>query len=171
MTEKNFEKSNSVVSTEKFFDLLDGASPEITTLWPEIENQKKIAADKNRSLEERMEAYEDVFESEVGDTHLTRARNLEREVGFGQVFLKFEGANPSGTQKDRIAFAQSMDALRRGFDAITMATCGNYGVAMSLAASVAGLRCIIYIPENYHTKRVQEMIQMGAEIIRVSGDY
>ena len=171
MKKENVEKKNGLVSREKLFDLLDGASPEITKLWPEIENQKKIAADKNRSLDERLEAFEDVFESEVGDTHLTRARNLEREVGFRQIFLKFEGANPSGTQKDRIAFAQSMDAVRRGFDTITMATCGNYGVAMALAASVAGLRCIIYIPENYHTKRVQEMIQMGAEIIRVSGDY
>jgi len=171
MNKDGSEKSNNFVSTEKLFDLLDGASPEITTLWPEIENQKKIAADKDRPIEERLEAYEDVFDSEVGDTHLTRARNLEREVGFRQIFLKFEGANPSGTQKDRIAFAQSMDALRRGFDAITMATCGNYGVAMALAASVAGLRCIIYIPQNYHTKRVQEMVQMGAEIIRIAGDY
>jgi threonine synthase len=161
----------SKLNDEKLFDLLDGASADITTLWPEIENQKRIAADKSLDLEERLEAFEDVFESEVGDTHLTRARNLEREVGFRQIYLKFDGANPSGTQKDRIAFAQSMDALRRGFDAITLATCGNYGVAMALAASVAGLRCIIYIPDSYHTKRVQEMMQFSAEIVRVPGDY
>jgi len=127
--------------------------------------------DEKLDLEERLEAFEDVFESEVGDTHLTRARNLEREVGFRQIYLKFDGANPSGTQKDRIAFAQSLDALRRGFDSITLATCGNYGVAMALAASVAGIRCIIYIPDTYHTKRVQEMIQFGAEIVRIPGDY
>jgi len=171
MNQNHEDKSDLLLKGEKLFDLLDGASPEVSTPWPEIENQKKIAADKNRDIEERLEAFEDVFESEVGDTHLARARNLEREVGFRQIFLKFEGANPSGTQKDRIAFAQAMDALRRGFDAITMATCGNYGVAMALAASVAGLRCVIYIPENYHTRRVQEMMQMGAEIIRVAGDY
>jgi threonine synthase len=52
-----------------------------------------------------------------------------------------------------------------------MATCGNYGVAMALAASLAGLRCIIYIPETYHTKRAQEMMTYGAEIKRISGDY
>lgn len=169
--DENQNKSNGTANEENLFDLLDGASPEITTSWPEIENQKKIAADRSRILDERLEAFEDVFESEVGDTHLARARNLEREVGLRQLYLKFEGANPSGTQKDRIAFAQAMDALRRGFDAITMATCGNYGVAMALAASVAGLYCIIYIPENYHTKRIQEMIQLGAQIIRVPGDY
>ena len=55
-------------------------------------------------------------------------------MGLRQIYLKFEGGNPSGTQKDRIAFAQAMDAMRRGFDAITVATCGNYGVAVALAS-------------------------------------
>jgi threonine synthase len=107
----------------------------------------------------------------VGDTNLSRARNIEREVSLRQVFLKFEGGNPTGTQKDRIAFAQAKDAMRRGFDAITLATCGNYGVAMALAASMAGLRCVVFIPKDYSTKRVKEMLDYGAEIVRVDGDY
>ena len=41
-----------------------------------------------------------------------------------------------------------MDALRRGFEAITVATCGNYGAAVGLAASMAGLDCLVYIPET-----------------------
>jgi threonine synthase len=138
---------------------------------PELETQKRIAADRDADLSERLEAYEDITESEVGDTTLTRARNIEREVGFRQVFLKFEGGNPTGTQKDRIAFAQAMDAMRRGFDVVTVASCGNYGTAMALAASMAGLRCIVYIPEGFHTRRIQEMINYGAEIVRVPGDY
>jgi threonine synthase len=64
-----------------------------------------------------------------------------------------------------------MDALRRGFETITVATCGNYGVAMALATSFAGLRCRIYIPEGYHTTRIKEMTELGAEIIRVGADY
>jgi threonine synthase len=64
-----------------------------------------------------------------------------------------------------------MDALRRGFDALTMATCGNYGVAMALATSMAGLTCYIYIPDTYHTRRIEEMEALGAHIIRVPGDY
>jgi threonine synthase len=92
-------------------------------------------------------------------------------VGLRQIYLKFEGGNPTGTQKDRIAFAQAMDALRRGFDTMTVATCGNYGVAVALAASLAGLHCRIYIPENYHTNRIKEMSDLGAEILRVPGDY
>lgn len=153
------------------FFLLDEASSQITPLSPELESQRRIALNKTMPLEIRLEAFEDILESEIGDTSLSRARNIEREVGLRQIFLKFEGGNPTGTQKDRIAFAQVLDALRRGFDSITMATCGNYGVAMSFAASLAGLRCIIYIPKSFHTKREKEMTDNGAQIIRVPGDY
>jgi threonine synthase len=153
------------------FSLLDGASSQAPIIAPELETQRIVATDKNRPLHDRLEAYEDIIDSEVGDTTLSRARNIEREVGLRQIYLKFEGGNPTGTQKDRIAFAQAMDALRRGFDAITLATCGNYGVALALAASMAGLQCFIYIPEGFHTKRTQEMLDCGAQIIRVPGDY
>lgn len=156
---------------ESLFFLLDGATAQTPVLAPDLEGQKAIATDRNRPLQERLEAYEDIFDSEIGDTNLSRARNLEREVGLRQLYLKFEGGNPSGTQKDRIAFAQAMDAVRRGFDTITVATCGNYGVAVALAASTAGLKSIIFIPAGYHTKRVQEMEAYGAEIVRVPGDY
>jgi threonine synthase len=136
-----------------------------------LEQQRQIAADADLPLEERLEAFEDLIDSEVGDTTLARARNIERDVGLRQVYLKFEGGNPTGTQKDRIAFAQAMDALRRGFDAVTVATCGNYGSAMAVAAVAAGLRCIVFIPAAYRTRRLDEMAALGVEIIRVEGDY
>lgn len=164
-------ENHLVADLDVGFPLFDEASSLTTVIAPELEIQRKVAADRNRPLEARLEAFEDIMDSEIGDTSTTRARNLEREFGLRQVFLKFDGNNPTGTQKDRIAFAQALDALRRGFDAITVATCGNYGVAISLAASVAGLRSIIYIPEAYHTKRVQEMVANGAEIVRVPVDY
>jgi threonine synthase len=122
-------------------------------------------------MAERLEAFDDLFESEVGDTSFARARNLERECDLRQIFLKFEGGNPSGTQKDRIAFAQVSDALRRGFESITVATCGNFGVAVALAAWLAGLRCTLFVPERYHIKRLPEMVAYGAAIVRVCGDY
>ena len=151
--------------------LLDGASSQAPIIAQELETQMILAADIHRPLEERLEAYEDIMDSEVGDTTLTRSRNVEREVGLRQIYLKFEGGNPTGTQKDRIAFAQAMDAIRRRFDTITVATCGNYGAAIALAASMAGLKCVIFVPQDYHTKRVKEMTDLSAEIIRVPGDY
>jgi threonine synthase len=165
------ENDLSQVNDDKPYNLIDGATGESIEIFREVDRQCKIASDLSLPIDERLEAYEDVFDSEVGDTSLVRARNIEREVGLRQIYLKFEGGNPTGTQKDRIAFAQAMDAMRRGFDTISVATCGNYGVATALAASFAGLQCQIFIPENFHTKRTIEMVELGAQIIRVPGDY
>jgi threonine synthase len=151
--------------------LLAGSDALRTVVPSELEGQQWTAADRSLPLEARLGAYEDLFESEVGDTTLTRARNLERRSGLRQLYLKFEGGNPTGTQKDRIAFAQAMDALRRGFDAVTVATCGNYGVAMALAAASAGLRCLVYVPTDYRNRRIVELEGKGIEIERVTGDY
>jgi threonine synthase len=137
-------------------------------LW---EEDRRTAADPRAPLDLRLESFEHIFESEIGDSPLSRARNVEREVGLRQIYVKFEGGNSTGTQKDRIAFSQAMDALRRGFDAITTASCGNYGVAMSLAASCAGLRCLVFVPEGYRTRRIAEIESLGADVLRVPGDY
>ncbi len=155
----------------EMLSLLDGASPQTPALPFELDDQRRAAADPNQSVDKRLEALEDIIESEVGDTNLSRARNIERRFGLRQIYLKFEGGNPTGTQKDRIAFAHAVDAVRRGFDVITGATCGNYGVALALAAHTAGLKGVIYIPETYHTRRINEMLGCGAEIVRVPGDY
>ena len=153
------------------YNLIDGAAGVGVEPTTELEKLKSRILDKSIYIEERIEAYEDIMDSEVGDTSLVRARNTEREFSLRQIYLKFEGSNPTGTQKDRIAFTQCMDALRRGFDTITLATCGNYGVATALASTLAGIKCKIFIPENYHTKRVDEMKNYGADIIREGIDY
>lgn len=154
---------------QKPYDLIDGAAGD--GLIDTSDYLKNLVKNLDASIDERLEAFEDIIDSEVGDSSLIRARNIEKEINIKQIYLKFEGSNPTGTQKDRIAFAQAMDALRRGFDTITLATCGNYGAACALAASLAGLRCLIFVPENYHTKRIKEMTDLGAEILRVPGDY
>ncbi len=155
----------------KLVDILDNAESDFEQFDADLETQKRIARNSDMPIEERLEAYEDVIDSQIGDSTLTRARNIERQIGLRQLYLKFEGGNPTGTQKDRISFAQAMDALRRGFDTVTMATCGNYGVAMALSTSLAGLDCHIFIPEQYQTKRKSEMTALGAKIITVTGDY
>ncbi len=156
---------------ESPYKLIDGASAFGLAISSESQELTEIVKDTSNPLIDRLEAYEDIMNIEVGDTGLNRARNIERETGLRQLYLKFEGGNPSGTQKDRIAFAQCLDALRRNFDTITLATCGNYGVACALASNLAGLKCIICIPEEYHSLRIKEMTNLGAEIVRTPGSY
>lgn len=152
-------------------NLLDGVKSADIRITKETKTLSDVVRDKSLSMVDRIECFEDIISLEVGDTSLNRARNLERELDLRQLFIKYEGENPSGTQKDRIAFAQVHDAFRRNYDVVTLATCGNYGVAVAYAAHLAGLECRIYIPENYHTERIKEMEKFNGLIVRQPGTY
>lgn len=152
-------------------NLLDGVKTADIKITKEVRSLSESVRDTSLTLVDRIECFDDIISLEVGDTSLNRARNLERELDIRQLFIKYEGENPSGTQKDRIAFAQVHDAFRRSYDVVALATCGNYGVAVAYAAYLAGIQCRIYIPESYHTDRIREMEQFHAEIIRLPGSY
>ena len=152
-------------------NILDGVKSAEIKITKEVSNLSAMVKDPSLSLVDRIESFEDIISLEVGDTSLNRAKNLEREFDIRQLFIKYEGENPTGTQKDRIAFAQVQDAFRRNYDIISLATCGNYGVAVAFAAYLAGIHCKVFIPETYHTERVKEMEKFDAEIIRLPGTY
>lgn len=151
--------------------LRDGVKTAENKVSSETRKLSDFVKDKSKSLVDRLESYEDIINLEIGDTGLNRAKTLEREFNIRQLYIKYEGDNPTGTQKDRIAFAQVYDALRREYDVVSLATCGNYGVAVALAANLAGIHCKIYIPESFHTDRIKEMETLNAEIIRMQGSY
>lgn len=152
-------------------NLKDGVKTAENKVSAETKKLSEFVRDPSNSLIDRLECYEDIINLEVGDTGLYRAKSLEREVDMRQLFIKYEGDNPTGTQKDRIAFAQVYDAMRREYDVVSLATCGNYGVAVALAANLAGIACKIYIPDTYNTERFDEMQVLGAEIIQLPGSY
>lgn len=152
-------------------NILDGVKSADIKITKEVESLSEMVKDRSLSVVDRIESFEDIMSLEIGDTSLKRARNLEREKNIRQLFIKYEGENPSGTQKDRIAFAQVHDALRRNYGVISLATCGNYGVAVAYSAYLAGMKCKIFIPETYHTARIKEMKNFNAEIYRIPGSY
>lgn len=101
-----------------------------------------------------------------------RAKNLESLLGINNIYLKFEGNNPTGTQKDRISILHVNKALTNGFNAITVATCGNYGSSIAYFAHLNNLKSVIYIPRQYHTLRIQEMERKyNATVVLVDGKY
>ena len=85
----------------------------------------------------------------VGNTIFLEARNLAPILGCERVYLKFEGSNPTGTQKDRIAMVLADQAVTSGLEGITTATCGNFGVAVAYASRHYDLAAHIYIPQKY----------------------
>lgn len=152
-------------------NVLDGVKTADIKITKEVDLLSQKVKDPSQNLIDRIEAFEDIISLEIGDTSLKRARYLERELDIRQLYIKYEGENPTGTQKDRIAFAQVRDSLRREFDTVALATCGNYGVAVAYAAYLAGMKCVIFIPETYHTERISEMERFKVEIVRVPGTY
>jgi hypothetical protein len=62
-----------------------GRSPPAAPPLEQTGEDRRIAADPAKPLESRLQAYENIFEAEVGDTSLSRARNLERALGLRQL--------------------------------------------------------------------------------------
>lgn len=100
-----------------------------------------------------------------------RARRLEAFLRLGPLWVKHEGANVTGTHKDRLAAVQVAYAKRKGFSAVTVATCGNHGTALAYAADQAGLQCTVFAPSRYHLPRLPEMELHGAVVRLVEGPY
>ena len=106
-------------------------------------------------------------------TPLVRSRVLGRFLGVDgmPLYLKWEGANPTGTHKDRAALLHARRAVELGFLAVTAGTCGNYGVALAHYARVFGLKAVVFVPKGYENSRVGEMVERGAEVVLVDGRY
>jgi cysteine synthase A len=104
--------------------------------------------------------------------------NLSKNVGQTQlikisdrIFAKFEGSNPSGSIKDRMATYIINDAEEKGLikkgDTIIEATSGNSGIAFAFLASERGYKCVIVMPKNMSEERKQMLRLYGAELIEV----
>lgn len=87
------------------------------------------------------------------------------------IFFKFEGANITGTQKDRISRLHVRNAMGHGYDTVSVATCGNYGASISYYARRSGLRSVVMIPQEYSHARNEDIRLFGGEIVGMSGKY
>ena len=79
-----------------------------------------------------------------GQTPLLRAARLGERLSLDDLWLKFEGANPSGSMKDRTSATSVAAALRSGFDRIGTVSSGNMGSSIAGYAARAGLRAFVF---------------------------
>jgi threonine synthase len=107
----------------------------------------------------------------IGDTIFTHSRNLEQLLGYSNIYIKFEGGNPTGTMKDRAAYACLKLAKEKGFRELVIASCGNFGASFVHLSRIFGITTHVYIPEKYHTPRIEEMEKQGGVIHRAPGTY
>jgi len=108
-----------------------------------------------------------------GDTPLVPAPTLTRSIAPGtEIYLKYEGLNPTGSFKDRgMTMAVSM-AKAKGADSVICASTGNTSASAAAYAARAGMRAFVVIPEGKIAlgKLSQAMIH-GAQVIQVMGNF
>ncbi len=106
-----------------------------------------------------------------GDTPLIPAEHLSRELGC-DVRLKFEGANPTGSFKDRGMVLAVAKALEAGSNAIICASTGNTSAAAAAYAARAGIRSIVIIPDGYVALgKLAQAFMYGAEVVAIEGNF
>jgi len=105
-----------------------------------------------------------------GKTPLLAAPRLSDRLGC-EVWLKWEGTNPTGSMKDRgMALAVSR-AVERGAPGVVVASTGNTAASAAAYAARAGLRAIVLLPEGAVARgKIAQAIAAGAEIRR-SGTF
>jgi threonine synthase len=106
-----------------------------------------------------------------GGTPLVPAPRLSERVG-AQVWLKVEGANPTGSFKDRgMTMAMSM-AAEEGAKAVVCASTGNTSASAAAYAARAGMGCVVLIPDGHIALgKLAQALMHGARVLQVRGNF
>jgi threonine synthase len=112
-----------------------------------------------------------VVSLEEGSTPLVPARRLSEMVG-GEVWLKVEGANPTGSFKDRGMTCAVSAAVREGSEAILCASTGNTAASAAAYAARAGLRGAVIVPEGkIASGKLAQALMHGARVIALQSNF
>lgn len=106
-----------------------------------------------------------------GDTPLIRANHVSELTGC-DVWLKVEGANPTGSFKDRGMTVAVTDAVHRGKKVLMCASTGNTSASAAAFAARAGIASAVLIPEGKIAQgKLSQAVMHGARIIQVRGNF
>jgi threonine synthase len=106
-----------------------------------------------------------------GNTPLIPLPRLGRELGC-ELYVKFEGLNPTGSFKDRGMTAAISEAVGRSAETVICASTGNTAASAAAYAARAGLRAIVLIPEGkVAIGKLAGAVAYGAEVIQVKGSF
>lgn len=107
-----------------------------------------------------------------GNTPLVRCARLEKEIGCGELYLKLEGCNPTGSFKDRGMVVAVAKALEAGSKAIMCASTGNTSASAAAYAAYCGLEAIIVVPKGKIAMgKLAQAIVYGAKIVAIDGNF
>lgn len=106
-----------------------------------------------------------------GNTPLLPIPTISKELGI-EGYVKIEGANPTGSFKDRGMVMAMAKAIEKGSKAVICASTGNTSASAAAFAARAGLRCIVVIPEGKIAQgKLAQAVMYGAEIFAIKGNF
>src|ERR671923_783066 len=106
-----------------------------------------------------------------GSTPLVLAERVSERAGC-EVWLKLEGANPTGSFKDRGMTCAVSAALREGAEAVICASTGNTAASASAYAARAGLTGAVIVPEGkIATGKLAQALMHGSRVIALRGNF
>jgi threonine synthase len=108
-----------------------------------------------------------------GNTPLIKSQNLRKKLGIDiDIYFKFDGANPTGSFKDRGMTLALSKAVESGAKAIICASTGNTSASAAAYAARAGIRAIVLIPEGkIALGKLAQALVHGAHVIQVEGNF
>jgi threonine synthase len=109
----------------------------------------------------------------AGMTRLHRADNLARAVGMkpGALWVKDDSGNPTHSFKDRVVTVALAAARELGFTTIACASTGNLANAVAAAASRAGMKSCVFIPQDLERAKVVQTAVYGGTLVAIDGNY
>ena len=106
-----------------------------------------------------------------GGTPLLQCPRLAKRLGVRSLVIKFEGANPTGTVKDRSSATGVAAALQFGFTATSVVSSGNAGSSIAAYSARAGLRSLIFAYERASAPKLLHMAATTADLVLYKGVY
>jgi threonine synthase len=108
-----------------------------------------------------------IVSMQEGGTPLIESLKIAQEVGCEDLYFKYEGANPTGSFKDRGSTVEITRAIEQNVKKVICASTGNMGASVAAYAAMAGIDCTIFIPNNIPDAKIAQIYAYGAKIIQV----
>lgn len=106
-----------------------------------------------------------------GETPLIYAEKCSEELGV-KLYLKWEGANPTGSFKDRGMVVAIAKAAEAGSRAVMCASTGNTSASAAAYAARLGLKCYVVVPHKHIALgKMSQAIMYGAEVLALEGNF
>jgi len=118
-----------------------------------------------------LDGVKEVVTLQEGNTPLLFAERLSERLG-AEVWLKYEGLNPSGSFKDRGMTMAITKALAKGAKTVVCGSTGNTSAAAAAYAAKAGMDCVVLVPEGKIAMgKLAQAIVYGAQVFQIRGNF